>query len=163
MASRRTHFNSIGGKLDALQRSSFKIWRLLKLLTQIVTRCKSIPSKSNYLQKNFGAKNNNFKISWFKTWGIFKKLIKIWLFSELLIFNFFFAIAFFRRIKRFKWPENCQFWSCYRVKVLKKHFFWNWVFQRTLFFKKTISLQSLMRCKFFDSKTDGWWKSLIKF
>ena len=93
--------------------------------------------------------------------------LKSWLKSDCFL-NFWF-VTFFSPLHSFAESNDSsdqkifQFWSCYRVKVLKKHFFWNWVFQRTLFFKKTNSLQSLMRCKFFDSKTDGWWKSLIKF
>ena len=117
LACSRTHFYSIDGKLDALQRSSFKIWRLIKLLTQIFTRCKNIPSKKNYLQKKFGAKVTTFKSFDSKPDGVLKSWFKIWLFSELLICNLlFFAITFFRRIKRFKWAEKGQFWSCYRVK-----------------------------------------------
>ena len=121
-------------KIGRVAKKFFQNLAIVKLLTQIVTRCNSIPSKSNYLQRNFGAKNDNFKFSWFKTWGIFKKLIKIWLFSELLICNFFFAIRFFRRIKWFKWSENCLFLTFLLWEMIKKTFFWNWVLQRTLFF-----------------------------
>ena len=85
-----------------------------KLLVQKMTPLKCLDSKPDGFLKKADSKSDCILNFWFVIW-------------------FFFAIKLFRRIKRFKWAENCHFWRCYRAKQ-SKVFFWNWVFQRTLVF-----------------------------
>ena len=86
----------------------------------------------------------DFKESWFK----------IWLFSELLICNlFFFRHYILSQNQMIQVSRKLAFFDVITAwKDKKIIFFWNWVFQRTLFFKKQFHFRVRCNVKFSTQK-----------
>ena len=130
-------------KSDALQRSWFEIWRVVKVLTQNLTRCKRVHSKCDKMKKNW------FKIMHFTKTFSFKIMHfrKILTFRIMLSRNFFFF-----KIVLSKTARDTQSMSILRSKLNEnalfcvQHFFSKSAFENTFFlqnraFQKIFFLQ----------------------
>ena len=128
-----------------------KIWRVVKTMFQNLTCCKISDSKNDELLK-VDYKSDVFWKSWFKVWravkNLFQKVFLFWKFWFKKCFFFhFFSIMVFE--KSHNW-RRCRFCG---IKGSKNDFLQE-IIHQNLFLYKSSSLQNMICCKTFFSKSD---------